>query len=113
MRTSEKVLVDEVRQPESNTSKDEASLYDVLRSGDEEAVLNRAIVDARPNLQVVTTGDCVDTTGSTTRFTTNRTGSTTGFTTTHTTEFTTNLTGNTTGFTTNYTGNTTIVSRLS
>ena len=44
VRTSEKVLVYEVRQPESNTNKDEASLYDVLRSGDEEAVLSRATV---------------------------------------------------------------------
>ena len=44
VRTSEKVLVYEVRQPESNTNKDEASLYDVLRSSDEDAVLSRATV---------------------------------------------------------------------
>ena len=82
------MLVYEVRQPESNTNKDEASLYDVLRSSDEDAVLSRATVEARQNLQVDTTGGCVDTTGHTTGFTTNRTGSTTGF--------TTNCTGNTT-----------------
>ena len=39
MRTSEKLLIDEVHKPESNTNKDEASLYDVLRSSGEEAVL--------------------------------------------------------------------------
>ena len=44
VRTSEKVLVYEVLKPESNTSKDEASLYDVLRSSDEDAVLSRATV---------------------------------------------------------------------
>ena len=38
VRTSEKVLVYEVRQPESNTSKDEASLYDVRGRSDDEAV---------------------------------------------------------------------------
>ena len=38
VRTSEKVLVYEVRQPESNTNKDEASLYDVRGSSDDDAV---------------------------------------------------------------------------
>ena len=44
VRTSEKVLVYEVLKPESNTNKDVRTLYDVLRSSDEEAVLSRATV---------------------------------------------------------------------
>ena len=93
MRTSEKVLVDEVRQHEPNTNKDEASLYDVLRSSDDEAVFSRATVEARPKLQGDAAGVCVEGTGHTTGFTTSCTGSTTesttGCTTTHTTESTT------------------------
>ena len=89
VRTSEKVLVDEVRQPESNTSKDEASLYDVLRSSGVDAVYSRATVEARPKLQGDATGFCVDSTANTTGFTTSCTGHTTGCTTTHTTESTT------------------------